>query len=103
MKEAVRYTLDEHGMQPWNAFGSYVRAADYDAALAENRRLALEWGAEANRLIEEGAAMHRALRERLYAVRRIIERSRPEGVNPWQLLHEIDIATSHESSSDTNQ
>lgn len=38
---------------------------------------------------------------KLEAVRKIIERSRPEGTDPWKLLHEIDIATSHESEGDT--
>ena len=38
-------------------------------------------------------------RDRLEAVRRIIEAERTDDTNPWELLHAIDLATSAESES----
>lgn len=35
-------------------------------------------------------------RDRLEAVRKIIEAERTDDTNPWELLHAIDIATSGE-------
>lgn len=39
-KTVLRYELDEEGLKPWHAYGTYVRGEDYDA-LQEQRDAAV--------------------------------------------------------------